>query len=1484
MDVRVLKSALEIPALKIRGLQISTVQRTDDVVIVAQGQTPTCAGASTNTTLRLRYEWHQITDASSLTLPSSVSSISSTAITLPAANLATPRLYIPARTLPVAQAFAFRVTLTLLQNGQAASQNTDVAYVVVKRSPLVALIAGGDRLVSRSADADPTVTVDASSSYDPDNSSTPLLYTWSCRRVKSHASCDSMISGDSAKATLSISTSAFADTETGSDGRYEFRVSVRSASDSRAAANVSVQISTTAIVVPEISIRPLSSKHNPSSKLVLIGLLPTGQSRSLFALNWTCDSHALNLGDVKTVAATPRTNSLFVLRAGVLQPGTLYKFSFWATAKTTQATGRASISVITNAAPTSGACDVTPRSGVVFDTKFTLSCADWTDDAADLPLFYSFALKSASTTTQLRGFGTSSEMTTDALQPGVNQTLLATIRDRHGASTTVQFTVTVEKPKIAESAVESFVENLIDSKLSSAVDNNDVEAFSQSVTAIAGLLQQSSTDKNSTGQEQGGSGQTQNATQIAARADIRKKLMKNIESVANNSVQTAEQAILQVQMVSAVADVDDPEELDTEVQKKAVSLIASSFSQLSSGGSAGSSGSGSGSSGGSSSSGGSGSGSGAGAGNNNGGGSSNANAAAIDTLAAAALSTLGSVLKSTVADVRKSKSSNTTSSAGGSSDGGGGGSGSDNDAAVLENAKQIADNIASTIATISRVQLSSRVAGEESAVVETPTLFLSSKRDLPNKYAGANFSSASGGGFGMPNGMFSNRGDDDAFDSTFFVSQENMYAFADNGTTQSASPIFSFSFAFGNGSDVAVAGLSEPIRISMPLKTGFGQHQRPLCRWFDKREQRYSSFGCVVDETASSNSSVVCLCTHLTDFNVAAQDFQPSVTTLSAEDVTNLTWANLMEHPTTLISVCLVTLLYLLLIPYAVRRDRADRRRVMVMGKYRADEIAAAEEERALRERRSRNICARYCIRVGHGFSDQHIWFSIATRPAQHPFGSFQRLSCVYALVLSSMGVGAVFFGQPQALAADLVIAVISSIAVLPVTYVFSNLFTRSSRRYPAFLLGEQRAERLKKQAEDDAKILALERELEASQAKAGGGVSRIGLAHVQREPDSTSIRIVRNNDNSLSNLHDGGFGLEMAGLSPAGSRRGSPAGTPRRSRNPAMPTSAAAATMARTPRRGGSRSGPSGTPRRGHGHHHRHQRKPSSELELTSWAKENASSSHAALTVDTKFKFTPTEMPGSPTPSPSTAAQAVDVTAPKLVFKPASPHHGATSAIVKLSQPQPQPQPQLQSSPSDSSPSPRFQDRVPPAQRAMQFQLTPRRGGGQSTPRRGGQTSKKQKNRKTQQHEYTVKVTNKLGSSSSSTDVEGTEQSVMAQLRANEPRNCLARMVYKLDKAPLPRSTRKWTWLLLCLWTCGCIFVVLVYGLKFDLQVASDASASGAVSRRWVITSILTNVQDAFVNRPFGILIQSFIFVFIGQTFVGQWIRAIGNFVCCRT
>ena len=112
--------------------------------------------------------------------------------------------------------------------------NTAVATVVVGRSALVALIAGGDRIVGISEES---LELDASGSYDPDAATTALAVVWSCEVVKENAWDPGVCGGNLTEdAMISQPLSAYG------AGTFSFTAFVVSSDGRNTTANVMIEV------------------------------------------------------------------------------------------------------------------------------------------------------------------------------------------------------------------------------------------------------------------------------------------------------------------------------------------------------------------------------------------------------------------------------------------------------------------------------------------------------------------------------------------------------------------------------------------------------------------------------------------------------------------------------------------------------------------------------------------------------------------------------------------------------------------------------------------------------------------------------------------------------------------------------------------------------------------------------------------------------------------------------------------------------------------------------------------------------------------------------------------------------------------------------------------------------------------------------------------------------------------------------------------
>jgi hypothetical protein len=371
-------------------------------------------------------------------------------------------------------------------NGES---NTATTTITVEGSPLVPVIAGGDRTIG----FDRGLALDASGSLDPDNETAPLRYCWSCSPIGSMAydcgaNAVSVVQAASeglGSAVLHVPGGALA---AGSYFLWEVRVS----KDARVASS-SVIINVVAGNPVRIGIDGscCSTKINPSQRVVIQATVTTGSSNVIASTAWSQNAGDLDfsaVGFYPSVALTPLINSaVLVIRAGSLTPGGRYSFQLTGTAPG-RASGSALINLVVNAAPTSGTLALTPLEGKVLDTEFAFEASQWVDE--DTPLQYRFGyVDPAASMDKFIGAQQISPLTRDVLLPqgaGPNSTLVAfaIVLDSLGALVKISKSITVRELVITAAELADKTDEL----LSSALDAQDSAGVFQTIGAIGAMI------------------------------------------------------------------------------------------------------------------------------------------------------------------------------------------------------------------------------------------------------------------------------------------------------------------------------------------------------------------------------------------------------------------------------------------------------------------------------------------------------------------------------------------------------------------------------------------------------------------------------------------------------------------------------------------------------------------------------------------------------------------------------------------------------------------------------------------------------------------------------------------------------------------------------------------------------------------------------------------------------------------------------------
>ena len=117
--------------------------------------------------------------------------------------------------------------------------------------------------------------------------------------------------------------------------------------------------------------------------------------------------------------------------------------------------------------------------------------------------------------------------------------------------------------------------------------------------------------------------------------------------------------------------------------------------------------------------------------------------------------------------------------------------------------------------------------------------------------------------------------------------------------------------------------------------------------------------------------------------------------------------------------------------------------------------------------------------------------------------------------------------------------------------------------------------------------------------------------------------------------------------------------------------------------------------------------------------------------------------------------------------------------------------------------------------------------------------------------------------------------------------RSLWQKIVFVLWRQPLPVAVNKWCMAVLSLWLVACSYLILLYGLKFDISgeqinnqdgVSAFIEMQGVASFRWVVCTILTVVQHALIEQP-GRIVATSVYAALAGTelifgfeFMGGW------------
>ena len=275
---------------------------------------------------------------------------------------------------------------------------------------------------------------------------------------------------------------------------YAYTVSVTS-SDGRSASQT-VQVTPSFPGSAHVSITSLSTRFNPSLKLVLNSTLSaTSQVTSTWTISTadgvsfpfaslTSQTKSFTAGD-----AVARVNFPLSVDSGIFSGGKVYTFRLTVHPAMDMSRSTFSEMILTaNAAPTGGYLSSSPNSGSALVTQFLLFSPGWTADAASFPLSYTFSytLSSASpyltvAASSLRAFTTTTLPTGPSTQGSI-VTVQALVTDIY-----LSFSTTTTPVRVTLSAATD-VSEILTTSLKVASDNGDINLMVQTVNNVSPIF------------------------------------------------------------------------------------------------------------------------------------------------------------------------------------------------------------------------------------------------------------------------------------------------------------------------------------------------------------------------------------------------------------------------------------------------------------------------------------------------------------------------------------------------------------------------------------------------------------------------------------------------------------------------------------------------------------------------------------------------------------------------------------------------------------------------------------------------------------------------------------------------------------------------------------------------------------------------------------------------------------------------------------
>jgi hypothetical protein len=467
---RVLVQATTVPVVSLPGSSLRRSKRSTALSVGSDAYYVECSSAGVVRT-GLGFTWTVSTGGVQL-LNLDTSSRDPSKLLLPAFSLQANVLY----------DISLKVTITATQQSATA-----VLQVFVEAGDVVPVVALG---FSRTVRVDQSIDIDASGSYDQDQSgvkgaASGLTFSWSCVQTAPvfASTCgnvlSSAVSPQSQPGIFSLTARS-----TAADAVVQVAVTIADVSNSRTASSA-VTVTVLPSLAPVVSVTASSATGvvNANQPLSFAGSvsLPVGFNGTAtwsapdtgsFKLSQATRSALVNY--ISPVPSAVQTKVYLALAANTLPPGLTLTFSLTARTPLNGIQSVGTVAVTVNAPPQPGSFRIAPSSGEELVDSFSFLAERWTD--ADLPLLYQFSYLTAEGVEVTLRSKAESAFTSALLPAGPassNYSVAGTaqVYDALAASSSVQYAVRVTKAVAVRSAAST--SDFVTSSLSSSGGNVD---------------------------------------------------------------------------------------------------------------------------------------------------------------------------------------------------------------------------------------------------------------------------------------------------------------------------------------------------------------------------------------------------------------------------------------------------------------------------------------------------------------------------------------------------------------------------------------------------------------------------------------------------------------------------------------------------------------------------------------------------------------------------------------------------------------------------------------------------------------------------------------------------------------------------------------------------------------------------------------------------------------------------------------------------